>query len=47
MICINNVIAVTSTTGAGGNEGKIIVTNMLPCLIYYVLIVIVSLPLVY
>jgi lactate permease len=38
MICINNVIAVTSTTGAAGNEGKIIITNVLPCFIYYVFI---------
>jgi lactate permease len=47
MICINNVIAVSSTTGAAGSEGKIIVTNMLPCLIYYVLIVAVSVPVIY
>jgi lactate permease len=47
MVCINNVIAVTSTTGAAGNEGKIIVTNMLPCLIYYVLVVIISVPVIY
>lgn len=34
MICINNVVAVTSTTNAPGSEGKIIRTNLLPCLIY-------------
>jgi lactate permease len=44
MICINNVIAVTSTTGAAGAEGKIIVTNMAPCFIYYLFILIVSTP---
>jgi lactate permease len=44
MICINNVIAVTSTTGAIGSEGKIIITNMLPCFIYYLCILIVSAP---
>lgn len=44
MICINNVIAVTSTTGATGSEGKIIVSNALPCLIYYILIMIIAVP---
>jgi lactate permease len=44
MICINNVIAVTSTTGATGTEGKIIITNMLPCFIYYLFILIISAP---
>ena len=34
MICINNVVAVTSTTNAPGNEGRIIRTNLLPCLVY-------------
>ena len=34
MICINNVLAVTSTTNAPGSEGRIIRTNLLPCLIY-------------
>lgn len=34
MICINNVVAVTSTTNAPGNEGRIIRTCLLPCLIY-------------
>ncbi|MDR1058326.1 MAG: L-lactate permease [Treponema sp.] len=47
MICINNVIAVTSTTGAAGAEGKIIVTNMAPCFIYYLFILIVSAPFVF
>lgn len=34
MICINNVVAVTSTTNASGNEGRIIRANLLPCLLY-------------
>ncbi|MDD3796978.1 MAG: L-lactate permease [Lachnospiraceae bacterium] len=34
MICINNVVAVTGTSGAIGFEGKIIRTNLIPCLIY-------------
>ncbi|GHV42430.1 L-lactate permease [Spirochaetia bacterium] len=44
IISINNVIAVTSTTGASGSEGKILLVNMLPCFIYYVLILITSAP---
>ncbi len=34
MICVNNVVAACATTGTMGNEGKIIRTNILPCLIY-------------
>ncbi len=34
MICINNVVAVTSTTNAPGREGHIIRLCLLPCLIY-------------
>ena len=34
MICVNNVVAATATTGTMGNEGKIIKTNALPCLLY-------------
>ncbi|GHT63345.1 L-lactate permease [Spirochaetia bacterium] len=44
IISINNVIAVTSTTGASGSEGKILLVNMLPCFIYYILILITSAP---
>jgi lactate permease len=44
MVCINNVIAVTSTTGAAGNEGKIIITNVLPCFIYYLFILMIAVP---
>jgi lactate permease len=47
MICINSVIAVTSTTGASGSEGKIIVTNLIPCFIYYLFILMISVPFVY
>ncbi len=43
MICINNVIAVTSTAGATGNEGRIILYNMIPCALYYLMIAAVSL----
>ena len=36
MICINNVVAVAATTNAQSSEGQIIRTNLLPCLIYCV-----------
>lgn len=38
MICINNVVAVASTTNAVGQEGQIIRMNLLPCLVYVGLI---------
>jgi lactate permease len=47
IISINNVIAVTSTAGASGSEGKILLVNMLPCFIYYILILAVSLPVMF
>jgi len=34
MICVNNVVAVCATTGTTGNEGRIIRTNLVPCLLY-------------
>ncbi|BDF77395.1 transporter, lactate permease (LctP) family [Pyramidobacter piscolens W5455] len=34
MICVNNIVAVCATTGTNGNEGKLIRTNILPCLVY-------------
>lgn len=34
MICVNNVVSVCATTGTLGNEGKIIRTNIVPCLVY-------------
>ncbi len=43
MICVNNVVAATATTGTVGNEGKIIKTNALPCFIYCVIVVVVML----
>ena len=43
MICIHNVVAVSSTTEAVGNEGKIISMNILPCAIYVVLVLAVYL----
>ncbi|MCI1966837.1 MAG: L-lactate permease [Oscillospiraceae bacterium] len=41
MVCINNVVAACATTGTNGNEGKIIRTNIVPCLIYCAVVVIV------
>lgn len=33
MICVHNVVSVCATTGTGGNEGKIIKINIVPCII--------------
>lgn len=41
MICVNNVVAACATTGTMGNEGKIIRTNALPCLIYCIIAILV------
>ena len=43
MICIHNVVAVSSTTEATGNEGKIISMNILPCVVYVLLVLVVYL----
>lgn len=34
MICVNNVVFACATTGTTGNEGRIIRTNLIPCVIY-------------
>jgi len=41
MVCVNNVVAACATTGTVGNEGKIIRTNIIPCLIYCLVVIIV------
>ncbi|MPN04777.1 hypothetical protein SDC9_152024 [bioreactor metagenome] len=41
MVCVNNVVAACATTGTVGNEGKIIRTNIVPCVIYCAIVVIV------
>ena len=41
MICVNNVVAVCATTGVGGNEGRIIRINLVPCFLYCVIVVLV------
>lgn len=42
MVCVNNVIAACATTGAVGNEGKIILRNIIPMSILYILILAVA-----
>jgi len=37
MICVNNVISACSTTGTNGNEGKIINTNLIPCICFCII----------
>jgi len=41
MICVNNVVSVCATTGVTGNEGRIIRINLVPCLAYCVIVVVV------
>lgn len=41
MVCVNNVVAATATTGTIGNEGKIIRTNALPMVLYSATVIIV------
>ena len=43
MICINNVVAVSATTGANGHEGRIISVNLVPMAIYEVVVLITAL----
>ncbi len=38
MICINNIVAVCATAGTNGKEGKLIRTNILPCLLYALIV---------
>lgn len=41
MICVNNVVFACATTGTTGNEGRIIRTNLIPCVIYCVIVALV------
>ena len=43
MICINNIVAVCATTGISGVEGKLIRTNFIPWLCFYVILIITAL----
>lgn len=47
MICVNNVVAVCATTGTLGREGKIIRTNIVPCLIYCFIVALIVGVLIY
>ena len=40
MICVNNVVAACATVGVSGVEGKIIRRNMIPLMIYTVIVII-------
>jgi len=39
MVCVNNVVSACATTGTIGNEGRIIRTNAVPCVIYCLIVV--------
>ena len=43
MVCVNNVVSACATTGTIGNEGKIIRTDFLPCIVCCVIVIVVSL----
>ena len=38
MICVNNVVSACATTGTNGNEGKIIKTNIIPCVCFCIIV---------
>jgi lactate permease len=38
MICVNNIVAVCATTGTNGSEGKLIRTNIIPCMLYSLIV---------
>lgn len=40
MLCINNIVAASATIGVGGKEGKLIKINLIPMLVYTMIIVI-------
>lgn len=44
MISLSHIAAAASTAGAEGSEGKIFLVNLVPCLVYYVLVIAVSAP---
>ena len=41
MICVNNVVSACATTGTVGSEGKLIRSNIIPCAIYCLVVVMV------
>jgi lactate permease len=42
MVCVNNVVAACATVGAVGVEGKIIKKNVIPCMIYVLMVVLLA-----
>lgn len=44
MICVNNIVAVCATTGVSGSEGRIIRTNITPCIVYCLIAVLILAP---
>ncbi len=38
MICVNNVVSACATTGISGKEGRIIRINLIPCLLFWLLL---------
>ena len=38
MICVNNVVSACATTGMSGNEGRIIRLNIIPCVLFWILL---------
>lgn len=38
MVCVNNIVSACATTGTNGNEGRLIKSNIIPCLIYCVVV---------
>ena len=42
MICVKNVVAACATAGTSGREGKIIRMNILPMLLYTILVIIIA-----
>lgn len=43
MVCVNNIVAATATTGTIGNEGRIIRTNALPMVLFCAIVIVVML----
>ena len=41
MICVNNVVSACATTGTNGNEGRIIRKNIIPCVMFCIIVIVV------
>ncbi len=41
MVCVNNVVFVCAATGTVGSEGRLIRSNIIPCAIYCLVMVMV------